>query len=226
MAILPQKPKKGNTKIRGAPGGNAHGNLLRIVTAPPAPGDVTGWESRQRTKAPLAKGGCLGTAEAGGFRRQSLRNFLPNHSSLFTKKPSPFHIGLYFEEVPTVNPSVKNQRFLPAPFSKVAFLRPVSFHGAIPGFFKLSIDSVGKIHPQTPQTQTGEKAETHHPEPKRRVNLPMVPPGGFSRGEQFERERVIPPLSRLLCVLSCRSKKVWPRWQAPGVPPVSISLGS
>ena len=35
----------------------------------------------------------------------------------------------------------------------------------------------------------------------------MVPPGGFSRGEQFERERVAPPLSRLLCLLSCRSKK-------------------
>ena len=42
----------------------------------------------------------------------------------------------------------------------------------------------------------------------------MVPPGGFLRGEQFERERVVPPLSRLLCLLSCRSKKVRPRWQA------------
>ena len=44
----------------------------------------------------------------------------------------------------------------------------------------------------------------------------MVPPGGFLRGEQFERERVVPlpPLSRLLCILSCRGKKVWPRWQA------------
>ena len=30
------------------------------------------------------------------------------------------HIGLYFLKVPTVNPSVKNQRFLPAPFSKGA----------------------------------------------------------------------------------------------------------
>ena len=114
-------------------------------------------------EAPLAKGGCLGTAEAGGFRRQSLRNFLPIPSSLFTKKPSPFHIGLYFEEVPTVNPSVKNQRFLPAPFGKGAFLRPVSFYGAIPGFFRLSIDSVGKKHPQTPQAKTGAEAETHHP---------------------------------------------------------------
>ena len=36
-------------------------------------------------EAPLAKGGCLGNAEAGGFRRQSLRNFLPIPSSLFTK---------------------------------------------------------------------------------------------------------------------------------------------
>ena len=45
----------------------------------------------------------------------------------------------------------------------------------------------------------------------------MVPPGGFSRGEQFERERVAPPLSRLLCFLSCRSKKGRPRWQALAV---------
>ena len=52
--------------------------------------------------------------------------------SLFTKKPSPFHIGWYFEEVPTVNPSVKNQRFLPAPFGKGASgVPPVSIsHGS------------------------------------------------------------------------------------------------
>ena len=68
-------------------------------------------------EAPLAKGGCLGSAEAGGFHRVAV-----------------FHIGLYFQEVPTVNPSVKNQRFLPAPFSKGAFWRPVSFYCAIPIF--------------------------------------------------------------------------------------------
>ena len=78
----------------------------------------------------------------------------------------------------------------------------------------LSIDSVGTKQSQNPQTQTGAGASDYHPEPKRRVNLPMVPPGGFLRGEQFERERVVPPLSRLLCLLSCRSKKVRPRWQA------------
>ena len=60
----------------------------------------------------------------------------------------PFHMGLYFQEVPPVNPSVKNQRFLPAPFNKGAFLRPVSFHYAMPGFFRLSIDSVGTKHPK------------------------------------------------------------------------------
>ena len=59
---------------------------------------------RRPAKAPLAKGGCLGSAEAGGFHRVAV-----------------FHMGLFFQEVPTVNPSVKNQRFLPAPFSKGAF---------------------------------------------------------------------------------------------------------
>ena len=97
-------------------------------------------------EAPLAKGGCLGSAEAGGFHRVAV-----------------FHIGLYFQEVPTVNPSVKNQRFLPAPFSKGAFLRPVSFYYAIPGFYRLSIDSVGNNHSKNPQTQTGAETETHHP---------------------------------------------------------------
>ena len=72
-------------------------------------------------QSPPCQRGVPRLAEAGGFRRQSLRNFLPIPSSLFPKKPSPFHIGLYFEEVPTVNPSVKNQRFLPAPFDKGAF---------------------------------------------------------------------------------------------------------
>ena len=78
----------------------------------------------------------------------------------------------------------------------LSLTRPVSFHCAIPDFFHLSIDSVGTKCPKNTQPKTGAEAETHHPEPKRRVNLPMVPPGGFLRGEQFERERVVPPLSR------------------------------
>ena len=72
---------------------------------PDPPGIVSAVVVEAQTKAPLAKGGCLGSAEAGGFHRVSV-----------------FHMGLFFQEVPTVNPSVKNQRFLPAPFSKGAFL--------------------------------------------------------------------------------------------------------
>ena len=57
-------------------------------------------------KPPWPLWGWFGEAKPGGFRRQSLRNFLPIPSSLFTKKPSPFHTGLYLRKVPTVNPSV------------------------------------------------------------------------------------------------------------------------
>ena len=127
--------------------------------------------------------------------------------------------------MPPVNPSVKNQRFLPAPFGKGAFLRPVSFHCAIPGFIRLSIDSVGTKHPKSHNPKRGQRLKPRT-RAKAKGQSRLVPPGGFSRGEQFERERVVPPLSRLLCLLSCRSKKVRPRWQAPGVSPVSISLGS
>ena len=52
---------------------------------------------------------------------------------------------------------------VPAPFGKGAFLRPVSFHCAIPGFIRLSIDSVGRRQSQNPQTQTGAEVETPHP---------------------------------------------------------------
>ena len=41
--------------------------------------------------------------------------------------------------------------------------RPVSFYGAMPGFFVLSIDSVGKKYLQILQTQTGAVAETQYP---------------------------------------------------------------
>ena len=82
---------------------NAHGNLLRIVTAPPVPGIVTAVEMDMQTKAPLAKGG-FASGKTGGIPRVA-----------------GFHMGLCFWKVPAVNPSVKNQRFLPAPFHKGAF---------------------------------------------------------------------------------------------------------
>ena len=51
---------------------------------------------------PLAKGGCLGTAEAGGFRRLA-----------------GFHMGLYFKRVPAVE-SPSHGCAVPAPFGKGA----------------------------------------------------------------------------------------------------------
>ena len=58
--------------------------------------------SRCTDQSPPCQRGVPRLAEAGGFRRQSLRNFLPIPSSLFTKKPSPFHMGSYFGKVPPV----------------------------------------------------------------------------------------------------------------------------
>ena len=91
------------------------------------------------------------------------------------------------------------------------------------GLFQTFNRQRGKDTPPTPTNPNGGKGRNPPPRAKAKGQSRMVPPGGFSRGEQFERERVVPPLSRLLCLLSCRSKKVRPRWQAPGVPPVSIS---
>ena len=54
----------------------------------------------------------------------------------------------------------------------------------------------GKEAPQKPKSITGAGTKTPHPS-QSEGSIPVAP-----------------PLSRLLCILSCRSKKVWPRWQA------------
>ena len=160
------------------PGAIPHGNLQQIVTAPPAPGNVP-------------------AVEVGVSITSIKYRPIPNHQlsarwlpqSPAVTAPSRRELwGAYFStldlwelEVPAMNPSVKNQRFLPAPFSKGAcgqcpltishggFLRfvtsltrPVSFYGATPGFFRLSIDSVGTKNLKIQQTQTGAEAKTHH----------------------------------------------------------------
>ena len=90
------------------------------VTAAPCQLPQAGSLWGAQTKAPLAKGGCLGLPRRGDSAGKAT-DFFPIPSSLFPKKPSPFHMGSYFGKAPTVNPSVKNQRFLPAPFGKGAF---------------------------------------------------------------------------------------------------------
>ena len=153
-------------------------------------------------------------------------------------------MGLYlftwvcaYGKVPTVNPSVTAKATggspaVPAPFSKGApacrrcrFRTMVLYDSLLPcparyrfivryRVFTDFQSTAWERRTQNPTNPNGGRDYPPAPEPKRRVNLPMVPPGGFSRGEQFERERVVPPLSRLLCLLSCRSKKVRPCWQA------------
>ena len=81
--------------------------------------ESSGCRCRSAQSPPGHCGGASATPRRGDTQAPP-GYFLPNHSSLFTKKPSPFHMGWYFGKAPTVNPSVKNQRFLPAPFSKGA----------------------------------------------------------------------------------------------------------
>ena len=77
----------------------SHGGFLRIVLS------LTRPVSAACPKPPLSKGGAS-ACRGGGIPQAKPGNFLPITYSLFTKKLSLFHIGWYFEEVPTVNPSV------------------------------------------------------------------------------------------------------------------------
>ena len=86
---------------------------------PDPPGIVSAVVVEAQTKAPLAKGGCLGTAEAGGFPRVA-----GVHIGLYFRRGFPrvagVHIGLYFRKVPTVR-SLSHASGVPAPFGKGAF---------------------------------------------------------------------------------------------------------
>ena len=90
-----------------------HGGFLRFVTAPPVPG-IGG-----RPKPPLRKGGASAPPRRGDTQAPP-GYFLPNHSYLFPKKPSPFHIGSYFCESPHCE-SLSHGCAAPAPFDKGAF---------------------------------------------------------------------------------------------------------
>ena len=88
-AVIPQSRLRRASSLwqgslRRAAAVNAHGSLLRIVTAPPVPG-IGGLP-----KAPLAKGGCLGLPRRGDSVAKAT-DFFPIPYSLFPKKP--FHIG-------------------------------------------------------------------------------------------------------------------------------------
>ena len=133
-------------------------------------------------------------------------------------------MGLYFLKVPTVNPSVTAAP-CQLPLAREPFCARYRF---IVRYRDLSDFQSTAWEGGSPKTHKPKRVQRLKPRTRAKAKgqSRLVPLGGFLRGEQFERERVVPPLSRLLCILSCRSKKVRPRWQAPGVSPVSISLGS
>ena len=56
----------GKGALRAVPAANFAPGLLGIVTSLTRPVSLLRHLSEQRIKAPLAKGGCLGNAEAGG----------------------------------------------------------------------------------------------------------------------------------------------------------------
>ena len=90
---------------------------------------------------------------------------------------------------------------------------PVSFYVRY-WAFSIFQSTAWARNPQKRTNQKGGRGNRFATRAKAKGQSRLVPPGGFLRGEQFERERVVPPLSRLLCLLSCRSKKVRPCWQA------------
>ena len=110
--------------------------------------------SRCTDQSPPCQRGVPRLAEAGGFRRQSLRNFLPIPSSLFTKKPSPFHMGSYFGKVPPVE-SPSHGYAVPAPTGR----EPA---GSARGQFRTKLVCI-RHFPAPPGIVTGQNGERKYP---------------------------------------------------------------
>ena len=148
------------------------------------------------------------------------------HYSLFTKKLSLFHIGWYFEEVPTVNPSVKNQRFLPAPFSKGAFgvhrpKPPLSKGGGLakpnrgdtqapPGYFFPNHSSLFTKNalPLSTWVCAFEKAPTVNPSVKNQRFLPApFGKGAFGCGIDTGRVREVAIRRKPPCAMTAAARR-------------------
>ena len=138
-------------------------------------------------------------------------DFFPIPSSLFTKKPSPFHMGLYFQKVPTVNPSVKNQRFLPAPFDKGALrraaadnfapgwsvivtslTRPVSFYVRYRAFSDFQSTARERSTPKPRRLKRGQGLKTTT-RAKAKGQSRLVPPGDSQGGSNSSGSELFPP---------------------------------
>ena len=70
---------------------------------------------------------------------------------------------------------------------------PVSFYGAISGFFHLPIDSVGSKQPLNPQTKTGAGSKTYHPSQSEGSIFRWFHPGDSQGGSNSSGSELLPP---------------------------------
>ena len=82
---------------------------------------------------------------------------------------------------------------VPAPFGKGAFLRPVSFYYAIPGFFRLSIDSVGMKHPKNHTPKRGQRLKPTTPSQSEGSISRWFHPGDSQGGNNSSGSELFPP---------------------------------
>ena len=73
--------------------------------------------------------------------------------------------------------------------------RPVSFYVRYRAFSCFQSTAWEQGTPKSHKPKRGQRLKPTT-RAKAKGQSRLVPPGGFSRGEQFERERVVPPLSR------------------------------
>ena len=102
--------------------------------------------------------------------------FLPNHSSLFPKKPSPFHMGSYFGKVPTVNPSVTAAP-CQLPFTREPFCARYRFIVRYRTFSIFQSTAWERSAPKTHNPKRGQR-----PKPRTRAKAKGQSPDGSTRG--------------------------------------------
>ena len=89
--------------------------------------------------------------------------------------------------------------------------RPVSFYVRYRAFSDFPSTAWEQGTPKSHKPKTGAGVKKHHPSPSEGSIYRRL--GGILKGKTPNGSEFF-PLSRLLCLLSCRSKKVRPRWQA------------
>ena len=160
---------------RAVPGGESpltisHDGFLRFVTAPPTPG-IGGLP-----KPPLPKGGAS-ACRGGGDKRLA-----------------GFHIGYCFQKVPAVNPSVTAAP-CQLPLAREPFYARYRSMVRYRAFLSSQSTTWAQRTSKSNKPKRGQGVESTT-RAKAKGQSPDGSTRGILKGEQFERERVAPPLSR------------------------------